>query len=181
MDIRSWVGNSLGPLLGTKFWTCMFVDVWSMFQFELMISRLFHGPNRVSSLTTTLGSMSVPIGRIREWSSTLVACTLASVEVRKICGPMSQEIGFRCLAQVLDAVLAIGSWTSWLVPRDPMYVEPLRISKVKTSLFLLTFLSWTMERPTCIVAHLATGLEYASGFKCLGTVRQRLELLLPAK
>jgi uncharacterized membrane protein YbhN (UPF0104 family) len=72
---------------------------------------------------------------------------------------MPQEVRFRGLAQVLKAVFAIGSWTPWLVRRDPMQIESLRISKVMTALVTLTFLSWTVEGPICVVAHHITGVE----------------------
>lgn len=40
-----------------------------------------------------------------------------------------------------------------------MQIESLRIPKIRIALIALTFLSWTVEGPVCVVAHRITGLE----------------------
>lgn len=82
---------------------------------------------------------------------------------------MSQEVRLCRLAQVLEAVLAIGSWTPWFVLRKPVQIESLRISEARLNLTLLTFLSWTGERSRRSVAHYAIGLGKEA--KCSSAVR----------
>lgn len=103
--------------------------------------------------------MPVSIIRVREQSLALAARAFAGTQLWKMSSPMSQEVRFRGLAQVLMAIFAINSWTSWLVRRVPVQIESLRIPKVMTALVMLTFLSWTGERLKCFVTHHTTCVE----------------------
>jgi hypothetical protein len=73
--------------------------------------------------------------------------------------PVSQEVEFGGVAQVLMAVFAISPWTPWLVRRVPMQIESHLVSKVGSALKKLTFLSRATERSMCVVTHHIEGSQ----------------------
>jgi hypothetical protein len=66
---------------------------------------------------------------------------------------MPQEVRLGRLAQILEAVLAISSWTPWLVRTKPVQIETLHISITRITLIRLAFVGWTVEGPMCVITH----------------------------
>lgn len=90
---------------------------------------------------------------------------------------MSQEIELVGLLQVLEAVLAIRSWTPRSVLGKPVRVELNIVVKATMGLVLLAFLGWTVEGPTgAAISHVkgCEGKIYALGARKTASIIWRI-------
>ena len=147
------VDDSTSACFRTKIRGFVSSETRGRLQSELTIRHRSGKSALISDVAFTLESMPVPIIHIWEFSSALSTCTFCSVQLWEMHSPMSQEVGFCGLAQVLMAIFAISPWTSWLVRKAPMQIETLRIPKIMIALITLTFLSRATERSMCAVIH----------------------------
>jgi hypothetical protein len=107
--------------------------------------------------THAFDSMSVSVVDIGELPSTLVTRALARVQLWEVRCPMPQEVRFSGLAQVLETVFTVCSWTSWLVRREPVQVEPLCISEAGALFVVVAIMRRTAKWPKCGVTHFVKG------------------------